>query len=295
MGDEQTYVFVIEPVKHIDNDCYSTHLYRPLLLPFVSTYDDYGSGEHSAGCGFDMIMNAIKLQLVEVEQGKNKYHDIAVTKQDWCEKLFFDSIRENRLSIKTHKGIVNPNFVMMRKDIVDELINTYEFEEYVGQDKGNHGYGNSYVKYRMLDVFADIDAFFAHMQRIAQEKSWKLPRMDMIACEILESNSVVNRVAQWMNVDLGPRYSRIVDIRGDLVEIILANNLVRAKELMIDHLKGMFVDKFMEITRKSWIPGGHEGSQQNDFAPYQALMECMENYMLRVESEFDEEMEDDEV
>jgi hypothetical protein len=42
---ERTYVFVMEQVNSVGDHCYSTHLYRPVLLPFESTYNDYGGGE----------------------------------------------------------------------------------------------------------------------------------------------------------------------------------------------------------------------------------------------------------
>ena len=85
---QKAYVFVLEK-RDDDNDshCYSTHLYRPLLLPFETTYNDYGGGEDSTGVAFPLIMEGIKQRLHEMELGENEYHDIAVTKEAFGEEV----------------------------------------------------------------------------------------------------------------------------------------------------------------------------------------------------------------
>lgn len=293
MSGEKTYVFVLERVKEIQDHCYSTHLYRPLLLPFVSTYNDYGGGEDSQGSAFVAVMEGIKRCLVEMPLGENKYHDIAVNKDAWDEELFFQSVHENRLRVKYgYDGETEVGFVMMRKDVVDDLVNNYEFEEYLGEGKGSTGWKNSYERYRFADVLNDVDAFVDAAMRIMKEEGWKWPRMDMIAFRRQEEPGVRNRVAEWLRHDLGYRYSSIVRIRDHIIELLVEGDRDLACELLIEHLRGMFVNTFMEITRKSWIPGSQEGSQGQEYAPYRALMASMNRVMDARDAEYADEYGD---
>ena len=290
MGGEDTYVFVLERVNTIDDHCYSAHLYRPLLLPFEITYNDYGGGENLGGAALPVIMKALETHLVEVPQGENEYHDIAVMRKDWSPELFFRAVREHRLQI-SHPlhGPTQIEFVMMRRDVLDDLIMNYEFEEYVGRGKGMSGHDNSYVRYTFGDVVADVEPLLAHMRRILQDEKWVFGRMHMVLHQLLEQEGVANRAAQWLRHDLGYRYSSgLLHIRDHILEVLMQAETLTACELMIGHLKGMFVDTFMESTRKSWIPGGQEGSQSQDYAPYRALMHSMNKVMEARDADWDE-------
>ena len=155
---DKAYVFVLEK-RNDDNDghCYSTHLYKPLLLPFETTYNDYGGGEDSTGPAFPVIMEGIKRCLHEVEQGENEYHDIAVTKDKFGEELFFEAVHEGRLFRKGNfADPVKLEYVMMRKDIVDDILENRVIEKYVGEGKGTCGYGNNYIQYKFADIVADV-------------------------------------------------------------------------------------------------------------------------------------------
>lgn len=295
MSGEKTYVFVLERVKKINDNCYSTHLYRPLLLPFVSTYNDYGAGENSEGAALPVIMDALKELLVEIPQGENEYHDIAVSKDKWDEDLFFESIHEHRLRVNyRHDGETEVEFVMMRQDVVDNLLNSYEFEEYLREGKGTHGWKNSYMRYRFADLVLDIDPLLDSVIKIMEEMQWKWPRLDMVVFSHQQKQGDHNLAASWLGHDLGYRFSSIVQIRDHIVELLINGQRELARELLIDHLKGMFVNSFMEMTRKSWIPGGHEGSQSQEYEPYRALMAAMNRVMDERDARYAAENGEDE-
>lgn len=297
MSGERTYVFILEREKEIDDHCYATHLYRPLLLPFESTYNDYGGGEDSAGAAYPVIMDAIKQHLVEMPVGENEYHDIAVSRAEWGEDLFFNSVHERRLRIHySYQGETELEFVMMRQDVVDDLILTYEFDEYVGEHKGHTGYNNSYKRYRFVDVLNSVNAFLDAAIYTMKDQAWSWTRMDMVAFRMLEADSK-NLAAKWLRNELGYRFSSIVPVR-DLIMEMLSKGDERAREaageLLVTHLRGMFVNSFMEMNRKSWIPGGHEGSQRQEYEPYRALMASMNRVMDARDAEYAEEHGEDE-
>ena len=104
-------------------------------------------------------MDAVKANLVKMEVGENQYHDIAVKAEGFDAEQFWESVHEGRLMIEDRKGRQrHVDFVMMRKDIVDDMLANYEFESYVGDGKGNREteHGNNYLYYKFNDILSDV-------------------------------------------------------------------------------------------------------------------------------------------
>lgn len=261
------YVFVLEKNKDYDH-CYSTSLFTPLLLPFESVYDDYGGGEDSSGIALDLIMGSIKRDLLELEVGENEYHDIAVKKEGFDADKFFEAVHEDRLSIKGRFSAEPTQlyFTMMRKDIVDSILENREIQDYVGDGKGTFGYGNNYIKYKFADIVADIRPLLDEaMEKIAKSKDNPTLANYMLydGFEGLFPYGHPNKVAKWLRGD-SYRYSRIVDMKSVIrkgLEVGTVNAINNLEKVLVDHLKAVFIDGFMHAARKTWIPGGHEGSQ----------------------------------
>jgi len=282
---ERTYVFVMEQVNSVGDHCYSTHLYRPVLLPFESTYNDYGGGEDSSGVGFDLIMAGLKKSLIEMPVGENPYHDIAVTKDAFDEELFFESVHERRLKTTDDYGKPqNIEFTMFRKDIVDAILDTYVIEDYVGPDKGTTGYKNSYVTYKFADLIADIPMLISAL------KDRYAGRYDMMGMgSIVVPSTIDTHLRVWLRNNESYRFSSLIYINELLVDMLEAGDDQRAVELLTEHLKAIFVNNFMEITRKSWMPQCGEGSQYQDPAPYRVLMAAMDYMLKQIEKDEDDE------
>lgn len=256
------YVFVLED-KRDDSNCYTTSLFRPLLLPFESTYDDYGGGEHSHGLALPLIMNGIKEDLVEMEVGKNEYHDIAVKKDGFDAEKFFEACHENRLQIqgRFRAEPTNLQFTMFRKDVVDNILEQRVIEEYVGGGNGTHGWGNNYVSYHFKDIVASVRPLLERLVEDINKSDNEFIRFAIF--DRMHKYRDEFKAAQWLHGD-NYRYSRIVDVRfiaSDLLNDASLESLDRLELLLIEHLKAIFIDGFMMAARKTWIPGGHEGSQ----------------------------------
>jgi hypothetical protein len=262
------YVFVLEKNKDYDH-CHSTGLFAPLLLPFESVYDDYGGGEDSSGPALDYIMNMIKKDLVELEAGENQYHDIEVKKEGFGPEKFFEAVHEDRLSIqgRFRDEPTQLYFTMMRKDIVDDILENRRIQDYVGDGKGTCGYGNNYVKYKFADIVADIRPLLNEaMEKIAKAKEDN----ETLANYMLYDGfggmfpyNHPNKVAKWLRGD-SYRYSRIVDMKAVIrrgLEIGTVESINKLEEILTEHVKAIYIDGFMNSARKTWIPGGHEGSQ----------------------------------
>lgn len=287
------YVFVLEKNKSYDH-CYSTGLFSPLLLPFESTYDDYGGGEDSHGVGLDFIMQGLKNQLVEMEVGDNQYHDIAVKKDGFSPEKFFEAVHEDRMMIQ--KGYPEPTqvyFTMMRKDIVDELLETRVLENYVGGGQGTHGWGKNYVYYKFSDIVASVRPLLERMiaDTEGQEefmRSFMMDRIHKYRNEYL--------AAMYLGGD-NYRYSRIVDMKEMIsraIEIGTVESINKIEALIVEHLKGVFIDGFMHAARKTWIPGGHEGSQSYSGAALRQLADATIKILDKEKSEWLAENEGEE-
>lgn len=299
---EDVYVFVLEENTDKTDRCYSTAFWHPLLLPFMSKYNDYGGGEESSGPGFDLIMAGVADALVEMEQGENEYHDIPVKKEGFGEEQFFEAVHESRLFTKSWRDKNSMiDFVMMRKDIVDNILENYVIESYVGDGKGTCGWNNNYIQYKFEDILKDIPEFMdALVTRInppgddsGKLKDLRLSLMFMRGFDGVFDWKHPNKVGQWIRGD-GYRYSSIVNVQDAVIELLETNNRSAAEELMVEHLKGQFINGFMEVTRHNWAPGGHEGSQSNDHDGYRTLCNAITSVLDAEQAEWDAENLDDE-
>lgn len=281
---EKAYVFLLEQGRDATDRCYSTHLFSPLLLPFETTYNDYGGGEDSTGPGFPIIMDAIKKNLHEVELGDNKYHDIAVKKEDFDEQMFFEAVHEGRLFCEGNfSDPVRLDYVMFRKDIVDHILENRVIEKYVGGGNGTCGWGKNYIQYKFADIVADILPMIQEICEMAADPEKDMEYKLFGGIEYLFDYNHPNKAANWLRGD-NYRFCRIVDMKmvfanllngeGPTLEKVLA-----LEALLTEYLKGVFINAFMEDTRKSWIPGGHEGSQGQENDGYRLLISAMTTVM----------------
>lgn len=313
IAGDPVYVFVIEQNPHHDR-CYSTAFWRPVMLPFTSVYDDYGGGENSDQ-NLDIILAALKERVVEMDVGENQYHDIAVSADNLDHELFFNAVHKGRLKVGNRwagSGESQVDFVMMRKDIVDNICNNWLREMYVGNGKGTGGYGNNYIYYDFADVLSKIPEFLDRVEKeffSAEEpenpnnvlpaamRSWHAIR----GLSDLYSYEERNLVAIYLSCINDHKYSSILRVNEAIVDAVERKDRVEATRLLTDVLRGAFIDSFMEHTRRNWMPGGHEGSQSQESDAYRLLCSAI-NTALDVEKakyddenyDGDEELDDDE-
>lgn len=288
---EEVYVFVLEKADKEDSRCYTTRLYRPLLLPFESTYDAYGRGEQSKGVGFSVVMDALVKDLYEIDEGQNPYHDIAVTKDKFNEQLFFDAAHKGRLFCKGYSSDpTNPtkmDFVMMRKDVVDYILEHRVIAVYVGAGKGTGGYANSYNYYRFKDIVADIKPMLEEVTEKLKESPFAgLPAFRSV--EHAFSYDHPNKAVRWLRGVTRSHYSRFVDREIDscIFTPTDTTNQNDAIALLTEYMKGVFIDDFMRATNRIWVPQ-YEGGQDIEIEDQRLLV----NVITKVLEEEEEESE----
>lgn len=276
MEGTPVYVFVLE--KNLNYDpCYTTSHYFPTLTLFESVYNDYGGGENSSGPWFPHIMDAVKERLVEMELGENQYHDIEVKKDKFDEKLFFDAVHEKRLFVKSlyPRQDTLVDFVMMRKSIVDNMLENWKVTRYVGRDANTHE--SSYDVYTYHDVVADIPAYVSEAARTLEETNETKrvlfsfdKSLDMVKGEDYP------RLSIYLGFGSSSfNYNTLINVREVIVELLSDKKTHEVEQLLTEYIKGVFVEMMIDSLRKQWLPGGHEGSQQNELEPYETLINAM--------------------
>ena len=82
------------------SSCYPYAYHTPIPLTFHGKYNDYGAVEECEGVARDIIVDALRDNLYEMEMGENEYHDIPAKKDDFDIDMLFNLDHEGRLFIK---------------------------------------------------------------------------------------------------------------------------------------------------------------------------------------------------
>lgn len=287
---EPVMVFTLVQRNDISDFCYSTALYSPVLLPFYSEYNDYGAGENSSGIGLPLIIDALKANLVEMEQGENQYHDIPVKKDTFDESVYWESIHEQRLKVPSHSGNRDVQFVMFHKRVVDHILENLTLEQYVGNGEGTGGWGNNYNYYKFADILAQLPPVLEALLNAGKDDIFKWRPMSVLQKPEFRDNLA----AEYLRYQDTYRYSNLINIENLIRELVEQNADDLLADLIIENLKARFIDSYMMSTRKVWIPGCHEGSQGSDEEPYRALIAAMTHVLDEDKRKYAEEYGDEE-
>ena len=267
-----TPVYDSEKESSATNFCNPNDRYELLGVPFRAKYNDYGSVEdiHEDDAEIlNIIIDEIRVALIEVEQGENQYHDIEVKKDDLDFELITEAIHEGRLYIKgwgDKKCAVG--MMMVHEHLLEEMIRTYEWREYVrNEEKSEYIY--------VMRKF-DIDSI---MERIAKaydkDTSMKF-RFDASMRRYIDKITCASSISYEFMEKNVPAYHPLLRkfIRG------LAYNQV--------------LDGFANVLRFSYGPQCGTGSQDGDQEPYHALIAAMQSTMKKARARFDGYDEDHE-
>jgi hypothetical protein len=290
---ERTYVFVLEESGSYDRGraVYPNYLYNPVLLPFESTYNDYGAGEDSSGLALPLILDALKRELIEKEQGESEYRDMEIKREGFNEEKFFEAVHADRLEIKSYEGPKKVKFVMMRKDLVDQILDESTLETYKGWDE--EAKEGIYTSYKFQDILNSVDEFLEHcsviLESLPEHRFRYLFEFELI--HWLGERKDGNLASKWLRrLSEGTnRQSSICRADFILPEMLKAGKFDEAKPLIELALKGVFIYDFMETVRRCWVPPCGEGSQGDDLDVHLLLANTVIDVAKRLESRYDED------
>ena len=299
-ANQDVVVFAMTKNNGVDSLCYTTPFYAPVMMPFYAKYNDYGGGEECHGIGFNIVMDAIKEELVELPVGENQYHDIAVKKEGFGEEQFFEAVHEDRLFVKgmNPRQRIHVGFMMIRKDIFDHILENRVLERYVGNNQGTiakWGDSKDYIEFKFADVAADIPACVDYIFTALQDESNVLARFDPLRyLRKLNDNSlrpVGNRAASYLSHE-DYRYSSLVRPSSEIDRYISTDDKTGLTEYLTEYLKALWIDGFMLDTRKFWSPQAGAGSQQDEHEGYELLIDAMTAALASEKREYEEDCED---
>jgi hypothetical protein len=299
--DDEVMVFVLEKNNDQTDRCYSTAFWSPCLLPFYSKYGDYGRGADDSGVTLPYLMAGIKEQLIEMELGDNEYHDIEIKRDKFDIELFYEAVHEGRLFKSDWRGDKQMiDFVMIRKDIADDILANFQREQYVGHGEGDCGYDNSYKLVTFAKILEDLPEFMAKLSEfLAPEEGLDDKANDaLLRMKFMGGLSTVfkyedsNLVGKWIRGD-GYRFSRLAEPNEIVIDLMQAGKVKEATEVMVELLKGNYITSFMEMTRRNWSPAGHEGSQCNETHGYRIMAEATLRAIDRERKKYLEEVDDE--
>lgn len=263
----QVLVFVLEKNTSETDRSYSTSFWRPVLVPFYSVYDDYGGGENSHGIGLDLVLDGLRKYALPVPQGENTYHDIPVNPAELDEAKFFEAVRKGRLSVRGGTNGAMIDYTMFRMDVVNHICENFRQEFYVGSGKGTTGFENCYVSFTYKNVLDSVPEFIYLFSEIISKSVCDYNSL----ISMIGSSDVRNPAAMYLGEIYSHRFSYICRPAEALGEYITARETEKAEQLVKDMVLGSFLESFMGLTRKVWMPGGHEGSQSVEHEAYLAL------------------------
>lgn len=321
---QKVAVFMLQKREKQHDFCYTHTFYRPCILPFYGEYNDYGAVEHCYGIGLPVILECIKSQLTELEQGPNQYHDIAAKRdtfdidalfeldhedrlfidgkmdaawaKSWAEKCLKDgddvgaaqSLEEFQQTVRLGKRITH---VIVHGDVFDHIIDSWKQSDFVS-DK-NHKDGYYYKKYGFSDILTDLPAYLEKLHEVCKpsgnDSIDRLSRM-MIREGIYDWNHP-NLVGKWLRTDsMGMSLISPNELIMEWAQTGRSDQDLSA--LITDLLKGCYINAFMSITRKSWMKQTGTGGQHAELHPYDVLIDGMNKVIDR---ERKDEEDDDEI
>lgn len=280
---EPVYTFVLVQ-NSSEERCYNTSFYRPELVPFECTYDDYGGGEKAHGVALTPLLAAIT--------EKCRVNDDVIDELDI--DAFFELVHDQEITYKNYCGkSVLVDFVMMRKDIVDHVLaNWYRSVWDTNEDSGWH-------HYTYQDVIKEIPEFIDVLATEIQKwqdlddpthsimySMFTLKTGNSFMSQFNSSPDRCNLVAIALQHDI---HTQLFSPNEHIISLIVQNKIEEVTAFITDYVKGTFVNCLIDSVRKQWIPGCHEGSQSCDHDGYRRLIDATVTVLNKKEVEYEEE------
>jgi hypothetical protein len=275
---EQVRVFIVQRNNGMRNrNCYPTDQWIPLTFSFCGEYNDYGSVENQHGIMLDFILNAIKNNLVELQQGENECHDIPVLKQNFDFDLMMEANHEGRLMTKDIFGeTTSLKILMVRQSALDKLLARFKWETYRGVSEEDRKRG---VYYREIDYTTYCQDVLADAQEHIENETdseyaglrlvWKADRL--LGVETSSVGNLLSAIMEKQYNDLQISYEDII------------------KEAVIVDT----INKFLMNTRRTWSPPSGEGSQDYETGTYKMFAQLLLDECEVVDTFYDDDDDDE--
>lgn len=290
-GDEVVELWLVEQNSYdkYSHYVYSTHLWRPYPVLMYGKYTDYG--ESDAGLQdcprVDLLLDVIKRDIVEREQGETPYHDHAVVKEGLDFKRLHTIDHGGRGQVRGYKGPLALKHALVKKSLFDKILSDYYIEEARWKNKEKYT-GYHTVKIYFADVVknlvADVrwvrDYFDADIEGAETMSESELESAKQVArmmrsfsrsvSETFWGNEKAPLFTKYMGEGSGEGRAAATNINyfGEEYDELSDEDLAYHIE---EHLKFQWLAMFMSNSRKAWMPQVGQGSQSDEILPYKLL------------------------
>ena len=268
--------------------CYSNDVWSPFALPIYGIYNDYGSIEDvTEGWNTEWIINSLKKYMIEKPLGSNKYHDVAISKNDLSIENLLDWIHESRVEVKGIRENNPLGFMMVHAWAWEHLSNgkpTWNDDdplEKVIQDGREY-----YLAMQKLAATSEQDNSLAQWRRsngnVIDDHHNAFYALGESGCR-LDSYSMVR-------YGIRP-YHKLFDayaMAGHSVD----DGLVM--DLITEMSKYLCFHTNMEALRKTYMPQAGKGHQNQDYDRFIRLNEVANKWMRKRQDEWNAEYGDSE-
>jgi hypothetical protein len=265
-------MFVLTETPYVSRS-ETTSFWWPILLPIHSTYNDYGGGENSSE-ELATVLSQLGPHTARPRVGKHWYHGSPVTLTPELEASFFDQVHGQTLRVLDdfNRKRVLVDFVMFRKDIVEELTNRLLLRRLVIRKPSSEVAATSgYLEYTYSDLVSSIPIF---VSRYVERCNLLTSDMDSSVRTIGCSRELIKLLADTeeetslavlsayirsaIHTHQFTKYFHLIEL---LTTYVLTEQTHKITPLITGIVLGTFLDEFMRNTRRLWQPGCYEGSQ----------------------------------
>jgi len=272
--------------------CYPTAYWCPLSLHIEGTYNDYGAIDNvdENDWNVEVAHKYIVENMIEQDVGENKYHDIAVKKDDIGWKNLSEAMHEDRieLSIGTMYKQFYPNTTELQVGLM--MVHRKVFDAIIKQ--GIDYWGGSITMDSLMKDGKDIVAYFRENDKTIKGAITESEKalveilmdhgMDMVHIKIGKDNhlSQITISNEGANFNVGKEYLRY------LSERIYAGDTDEQLDVIIKKLAEFYIfQSAMSMMRKTWMPQAGAGGQTDESELYTAVNQAVDGIITERASE----------
>jgi hypothetical protein len=322
---QKVAVFLLVASEFEPNYCYTNSVYNPCIFPFYGEYDDYGGVENTHGVAHDMIIEAMRSQLHEMDLGRNQYHDIAVKKENFDAAMLFEADHENRLFIarKERSGDIEDMITILQhriqtteegalKETLKEALEDSQAElakvkvkparqvkhvqihgdifddilnNFTVEDYTRDEVTGKYSHHHLR--YADVAALLPALVREMRDYQQKTGRAGIRMSIMDDENKPVGWRLLSLLEQMGMTDWGVILTVDDVVRHLFEANATDDEFIAYlgEALKGAWINIFMARTRKIWQVPCGSGSQSDETNGYELLIASMQKIINQEKAE----------
>jgi hypothetical protein len=229
---EEVYCFMLEN---------NNGIYKPIILPFTGKYNEYGGIDDWSDSFYYLCSRILNLDLGKTLEIANN----------------FNPIEDGKI-----------HFAMMKKNIVDHVLNNYTVEVY-------NLMNNEFVTLNFETIQNNVDDYFEELSSFLDIHP---PEIKNILLNFNNNDySIKNDITPFLNNADLYRHSELFKIKDIKKNILMDESKEYYKNIFKLYLKGLFIDYYIKSSRKLWHPEYFDGSQYDNTKEIMLLSEYIIN------------------